>query len=39
VLFVDGHVKAIKREQIYAPGGGASGFDLDPLWRLDGRKP
>jgi hypothetical protein len=39
VLFGDGHVKAMKREQIYAPGGGTSGFDFDPLRRLDRRKP
>jgi prepilin-type N-terminal cleavage/methylation domain-containing protein/prepilin-type processing-associated H-X9-DG protein len=39
VLFVDGHVKAMKREQIMNPGGGTTGYDLDPWWRLDGRKP
>jgi hypothetical protein len=29
----------MKREQIMNPGGGTTGYDLDPWWRLDGRKP
>jgi prepilin-type N-terminal cleavage/methylation domain-containing protein/prepilin-type processing-associated H-X9-DG protein len=39
VLFVDGHVKAMKRAQIMMPGGPALQYDTDPWWRLDGRKP
>lgn len=39
VLFVDGHVKSMKREQIMMPGGPSLQYDTDPWWRLNGRKP
>jgi prepilin-type N-terminal cleavage/methylation domain-containing protein/prepilin-type processing-associated H-X9-DG protein len=39
VLFVDNHVKAMKREKIMEPGGGSSGLSADPWWRADGVKP
>lgn len=39
VVFMDGHVKSMKREQIMMPGGAALQYDTDPWWRVDGRKP
>ena len=39
VLWMDGHVTAQKKERIGEPGGGSTGYDLDPWWRRDGRKP
>ncbi len=39
VLFVDGHVKSMKRNQIMMLGGGATGLSTDPWWRADGNKP
>mgnify|MGYP000903142665 CR=1 FL=1 len=39
VLWMDSHVSAWSREKIMEPGGGATGYDLDPWWRRDGRKP
>jgi prepilin-type N-terminal cleavage/methylation domain-containing protein/prepilin-type processing-associated H-X9-DG protein len=39
VLFVDGHVKNMKRDAIMMTGGAALPYDTDPWWRVDGRKP
>lgn len=39
VLFVDGHVKAMKQTQIYMIGSASLPYDVDPWWRIDGRKP
>jgi len=39
VLWMDGHVTAQKKEKVGEPGGGSTGFDVDPWWRRDGRKP
>jgi prepilin-type processing-associated H-X9-DG protein len=39
VLFVDGHVKAMKKESIMMAGGPSLPYDVDPWHRLDGRKP
>jgi prepilin-type N-terminal cleavage/methylation domain-containing protein/prepilin-type processing-associated H-X9-DG protein len=39
ILFVDGHVKSMKVDQIYMKGGAGTPYDIDPWWRIDGNKP
>jgi prepilin-type N-terminal cleavage/methylation domain-containing protein/prepilin-type processing-associated H-X9-DG protein len=39
VAWCDGHVTSWRAERIQTPGGGTSGFDIDPWFRRDGRKP
>jgi prepilin-type N-terminal cleavage/methylation domain-containing protein/prepilin-type processing-associated H-X9-DG protein len=39
VAWCDGHVTSWRVERIMQPGGGTTGFDIDPWFRRDGRKP